>query len=94
MKHYHTKSAILNQQLIALPAPQNAIRLAMLFQLERTQWLPAAEIRELQLNQCGIILKHAQSTVPYYRELWAKGGINLPETITEEFFSQLPITRR
>lgn len=94
MKHYHFKSAILNQQLIALPAPENAIRLAMLFQLERTQWLSAAEIRQLQLNQCNIILKHAQDTVPYYRELWAKAGINIPETLSEEFFSQLPITRR
>ena len=94
MKHYQIKSAILNQQLIALPAPQNAIRLAMLFQLERTQWLPPVEIRQLQLNQCKIILKHAQATVPYYHELWAKAGINIPETLSEEFFAQLPITRR
>ncbi len=94
MKHYQIKSAVPSQQLIALPAPQNAIRLAMLFQLERTQWLSPDELRKLQLNQCKIILKHAQATVPFYRELWAKAGINIPEALSEEFFFQLPITRR
>lgn len=94
MKPYHVKSAIPSQQLMAFPMPQNALRLAMLFQLERSQWLSAAEIKQAQLNQCKIVLKHAQATVPFYRERWAKAGINIPESLTEEFFNQLPITSR
>lgn len=94
MKPYRTKSAVPSQQLIALPAPQNALRLAMLFQLERSEWLSASEIKEVQLNQCQIILKHAEATVPFYRERWAKAGINIPEFLSEDFFVKLPITRR
>jgi phenylacetate-CoA ligase len=94
MKYYETKSVISGQQLIAMPAPQNALRLAMLFQLERTQWLSPAELKEAQLKQFKIILKHAQASVPFYRERYAQAGINIPETLTEDFFVQLPIIRR
>jgi phenylacetate-CoA ligase len=94
MKYRAAKSIIPGQQLIAMPAPQNALRLAMLFQLEQTQWLPPAELKELQLKQLNIILKHAQAFVPFHRERWAKAGIKLSETLTEDFFLKLPITRR
>lgn len=94
MKPYSTKSLIPSQQLLAFPAPQNALRLAMLFQLERSQWWPATEMRKAQFQQLNLILTHAQKSVPYYRDLWTKLGITIPEVMNEEFLSQLPITRR
>ena len=94
MKYRPAKSIIPGQQLLAMPAPQYALRLAMLFQLEQTQWLPPADLKELQLKQLNIILKHAQAFVPFHRERWAKAGIKLSETLTEDFFLKLPITRR
>ncbi|MEI6598578.1 MAG: hypothetical protein WCL22_06030, partial [bacterium] len=94
MKPYLTKSFIPSQQLLAFSSPQNALRLAMLFQLERSQWWSAEEMRKAQLRQLNLILVHAQKSVPYYRDLWSKSGIVAPEVITEEFFAQLPISRR
>jgi phenylacetate-CoA ligase len=42
--------------------------LALLFQLERTQWLPPQELQALQLRQLTLALTHAVNTVPYYRQ--------------------------
>ncbi len=88
------KSLVPSQQLVALPAPPNALRLAMLFQLERSQWWSAQEMRKAQLQQLNLILKHAQKSVAYYRDAWAKLGLALPEIIDEDFLARLPITRR
>ena len=45
-----------------------ATRLALLHQLERSQWLAPERLRERQAEQLDVLLRHARSTVPYYRE--------------------------
>ena len=73
-----------------MPGPGAATRLALLFQLERTQWLSADRLRESQFRQLGVILQHAYATVPYYRERW--GGIYDPGlALTPERFAALPL---
>ncbi len=68
--------------------------LALLFQMERTQWLAPQQLQALQLRQLTIELAHAVNTVPYYRErlapLWS------PQTaLTWETFHRFPmLTRR
>ena len=52
----------------AVPAAPAATTLALLQQLEHTQWLPPARLRDLQQRQLQLLVRHAQSTVPFYRE--------------------------
>ena len=51
-----------------VPTARAAAFLAMLFQLEQSQWLPAEELARRQLAQAGRLLQHAFDTVPHYRE--------------------------
>jgi len=39
---------------------------ALLFQMERSQWLPVEALRERQLGQLRLLLRHVQATVPHY----------------------------
>lgn len=59
----------------AMPQPEGARILAVLFQLESGQWQPPAQIAALQRLQLAQSLEHAVATVPYYREkfAWLKG---------------------
>jgi len=49
-----------------IPSDPGAHLAALLFQLERSQWLPAEQLRERQLGQLRMLLRHAKATVPYY----------------------------
>jgi phenylacetate-CoA ligase len=51
----------------ALPAGDAAAALALLQQLEASQWLPEPRLRELQQAQFDALLRHARATVPFYR---------------------------
>lgn len=77
----------------AVPGPQAAAMLALQFQLERSQWLPPAVLRELQFRQLDALLRHAWATVPYYRERWA-GCYDPGEPLTPASFSRIPLLTR
>jgi len=49
----------------AVPALHAAAVLALQFQLERSQWLAAGQLRKLQYRQLDVPLRHAHATVPY-----------------------------
>lgn len=74
----------------ALPAPGAAMTLALLAQLERSQWLEPELLRVRQLRQLDALLRHAYETVPYYRERW-RGRYDplAPDTI-----ARLPLLTR
>ncbi|MDP2241830.1 MAG: hypothetical protein Q8K18_16955 [Burkholderiales bacterium] len=77
----------------AIAAPGAAQLLALQFQFERSQWLGAGQIHELQLGQLGALARHAFQTVPYYRQRWQKlydPGVPL----TAELLAQLPLLAR
>jgi phenylacetate-CoA ligase len=77
----------------AIPGPEAAQMLALQFQLERSQWLPAEVLRELQFRQLDELLRHAWATVPYYRERWA-GCYDPREPLTPASFSRIPLLTR
>jgi phenylacetate-CoA ligase len=77
----------------ALPAPGAATVLAIVAQLERTQWLDAQELERLQLRQLEGLLRHAHATVPYYRERW-QGRYDPAAPLTPERIRGLPILAR
>jgi phenylacetate-CoA ligase len=76
---WRIESAVPGMVWPALPAPPGAAALALLYQLEHTQWLTAERLLELQLRQLEQVVRHARSSVPYYRErLTADGLAALP----------------
>jgi phenylacetate-CoA ligase len=77
----------------AIPGPEAAQMLALQFQLERSQWLPPDELRELQFRQLEVLLSHTYKTVPYYRERWA-GAYDPGSALTAGAFADLPLLSR
>lgn len=78
----------------AVPTPKAASILALLYQLEESQWLSPAEIEARQAEQVGALLRHAYDTVPYYRRRWQAAGID-PRTIqAPDDFRRLPLLTR
>jgi phenylacetate-CoA ligase len=59
--------------------------------LERTQWLTEAELRELQERKLRSIVRHAYNTVPYYLEIFKSRGIGPDEIRSIDDLSRLPI---
>ena len=61
-----------------IPAANGAALLAILFQLEQTQWWRPERIVERQGRQLKALLAHARAHVPFYRER-LRGFSDLPE---------------
>lgn len=58
--------------------------------LERSQWLPAADLQALQLKRLNALLADAGRHVPYYRELFASLGLQPGGFKSLSELSQLP----
>ncbi len=78
----------------AIPSPRAAQLLAMLYQLEQTQWWPAERLLEHQLRQLRRLLRHAAATVPFYRERFATAGWDPLQPLTLDTFRRLPLLTR
>ena len=59
--------------------------------LERTQWLSAEEIERFQVGELRALLQHAQRSVPYYRELFAKIGFDARDVKRREDIAPIPV---
>jgi phenylacetate-CoA ligase len=86
-------SAIPGAAWPAVPAAGVAGSLALLHQLERSQWLGAQELVALQLRQLGELLRHAYATVPAYASAWA-GLFDADAPLTMDAFRRLPVLTR
>ena len=78
----------------ALPDAPGATMLAMQFQLEQTQWWPAAELERSQLRQLGNLLRHAYDTVPFWCARLRAAGYDPQQQLTREWFATLPLLTR
>jgi len=76
-----------------LPTPLGATALALLFDLDRSQWLPADQLRGRQLQQLQVLVRHALATVPYYRKRWGDRH-DFSRALTLERFTALPLLAR
>lgn len=77
----------------ALPPARASAVLAILFQLEQSQWWPAERLETAQRRQMARLLEHARAQVPVYAERLAK--FNPAETaLNAERWADLPILRR
>lgn len=75
----------------ALSSPSAASLLAMLFQLEQSQWLSAECLRQRQMKQAALVFRHALASVPFYRRHYGElaGGV-----FDEPLWQSLPILER
>jgi phenylacetate-CoA ligase len=87
------RSAIPSVEWPAVPAPYAAGLLALQYQWNRSQWLPADRLRALQLRQLDVLLRHAYRTVPYYRSRWAT-TYDPSSSISLQRFRALPFLTR
>jgi phenylacetate-CoA ligase len=77
-----------------LPAQNGASLLAILFQLEQSQWWSPQELSQRQRNQLHALLEHARTHVPFYRErLQGLGDLPADETWPEVWRRIAPLTR-
>jgi phenylacetate-CoA ligase len=78
----------------ALPEPRAAALLALQYQLEQTEWLTAEALREAQMNQLGVVLRHAYATIPFYRKRLSAVGSQPKQPLTAEVFARIPLLQR
>lgn len=78
----------------AWPSPFLARSMAVLYQLEQSQWWPPEKLLEAQLRQLQLVIDHAAGTVPFYRDrLKAVAGL-APGELTLERWREVPILER
>ena len=78
----------------ALPIGEVSQLWAAYQELDRTQWLPPAEIEEFQLRQVAALLSHCYDQVPYYRRLLDDAGVSVRTPLSMADFRRLPLLTR
>lgn len=78
----------------AIPHPGPATVLALLFELECSQWQSAEELQDLQFRQLKHVVCHASQTVPYYRDLFAERGLDLGGVVEPDRWQEIPLLTR
>ncbi len=79
----------------ALPSQHGTSLLALLYQLEFSQWWAPEQLRRHQFKQMVPLLEHAFQHVPYYRERREAWGIDARWNLTpESFAARVPIITR
>ena len=78
----------------ALPDAGSAATLAILFQLERSQWLSGEEILARQHEQLSKLLRHARRSVPFYRDRLAGLTEEAVSSLGAECWARIPLLRR
>lgn len=76
----------------AITAPTAANKLALLFQLEHSQWWSPEKLLEAQFRQLNRLLPYAHRNVPYYSRTLR--GISGLERIVPERWREVPILSR
>ncbi|HEX2064825.1 MAG TPA: hypothetical protein VHE80_10440, partial [Acidimicrobiales bacterium] len=78
----------------AIPPARAATLLATLHQLDESERLPPPDLERMQLGALGRLLRHATTTVPYYREASGYGDVDGSVPPTPEDWRRLPVLTR
>ena len=90
----HTLSAIEGIGWPAVPGREGASLLAVLFQLEQSQWWPAEKLHAHQLGQIEKLCHFAHQHIPYLSKRLEAAGIGQHKPLSEEAWRELPILTR
>jgi len=78
----------------ALPTGFAAQLLALLQQMEQSQWWPPERHERLQFRQLGQLLAHAFAWLPFHRDRLAAAGYRPGLEVTPELWSRVPVIAR
>ena len=78
----------------ARPGAAGQAMLAAQFHLDMSQWWQPADLLDHQMPQLRLLVRHAEATVPHYREHLAHAGLAAAESLTPESFLRWPILRK
>ncbi len=78
----------------ALPSGRDATLLALMHQLEESQWWPPEELLNMQMRQLEQLVNHAVKTVPFYKERFNALAGMAQGALTPESWRRVPILRR
>lgn len=68
--------------------------MAVMFQLEHSQWWTPEEIKAKQLRQLGQLATHAYRTVPFYKNRLDEAGLEPKGKITANQWAKIPLLGR
>jgi phenylacetate-CoA ligase len=88
------KSYVPKERWPVFTNPQGSQILALLFQLEKSQYLPPALILERQFLQINEVFKYSIRKVPYYKEILKAAGFRKNEEITPGLWPRVPLLSR
>ncbi len=77
-----------------LPRGRGLVILALVQQLEHSQWWSPEVLREHQFRQLQLLLAHAATTVPFYRRRLKGLGLAASKKITPETWNRIPLLTR
>ena len=87
-------SQISNAVWPQIPSPWASGVAALLYQLQKTQWLSQRDLAAQQWQQASCLVRHAIDTSSFYRELYDRHGVVLTNIKNLDDWSQLPIVDR
>ncbi len=88
------RSAVQGINSPAIPGREAAHVLALLYQLEQSQWRSRDEVFEHQCLQLAALFAHALRTVPFHGERLKKAGFKRDHEITADTIRRIPILTR
>lgn len=78
----------------AMPGGVATKLLALMYQLEQSQWWSPESVSEHQFRQLGEVVRQAFETVPFHRQRLEAAGIHPDRELTLEAWHRLPILTR
>jgi phenylacetate-CoA ligase len=69
--------------------------LTLLRKMEKNQWLPEGDLKELQWQKLKRLLRHSYDNVPFYRNRFESAGVSPDDIMSLRDLGKLPfLTRR
>ncbi len=94
MNNAHFNSVVDEMKWPAVPDRRAALTMALLYQMESSQYLAPQEILRWQLYQLGTLLDHSHITTPFYRKRLDGAGYKPGHPIDLETWSNIPLLTR
>ncbi len=88
------KSSIEGIHWPAVPDSRGAALLALLYQLEQSQWWSPERLGAQQSRQLAQLLRHARKNVPFYAKRLTLAGNKPQDAVAPAVWSQLPLLTR
>ncbi|MDD5758388.1 MAG: phenylacetate--CoA ligase family protein [Desulfobulbaceae bacterium] len=91
---FKIKNAVPGLHWPSIPGAEGVSLLALLYQLEQSQWQSPEDLLDLQLKQATIMLDFAKQTVPYYQKTLKQLSLRTGKPISLQQWRELPILTR